>query len=180
VNNAISNVKKTPKVKKFSIRSTMPKITRNKALDLALALVMVSSAVWLTGCATTGAASPSARPVFYPNAKLNQVGQPVANADADACMGAARDAGLTPDEKNNAVAHDAAKGAAVGGVAGAVSGLFTGRSLENSAERGVAGAAVGGSVGAVNGAFNNKPSHTYRNYVQRCLKDKGYDVIGWN
>jgi hypothetical protein len=30
------------------------------------------------------------------------------------------------------------------------------------------------------GAFHEKPSVTFRHYVQRCLKDKGYDVIGWN
>lgn len=146
----------------------------------SLLLGAMLSALGLTGCATTGAASPSARPVFYPNAKLNTVGKSAANADADACMGAAKDAGLTPEEKNNAIAHDAAKGSAMGGVAGAVSGLITGHSLERSAERGLAGAAVGGSVGAVKGAFDEKPSHTYRSYVHRCLKEKGYDVIGWN
>ena len=43
------------------------------------------------------------------------------------------------------------------------------------------GAAVGGSAGAVQGAFRNeRPSSTYRTYVQRCLADKGFDVIGWN
>jgi hypothetical protein len=32
----------------------------------------------------------------------------------------------------------------------------------------------------VSGAFHEKPSSTYRHFVQRCLKDKGFDVIGWN
>ena len=40
--------------------------------------------------------------------------------------------------------------------------------------------AVGGSAGAVSGALHEKPSSTYRHFVQRCLKDKGFDVIGWN
>ena len=45
---------------------------------------------------------------------------------------------------------------------------------------GAAGAAVGGSAGAVSGALQDKPSSIYRQYVQRCLSDKGFEVIGWN
>ena len=134
----------------------------------------------LAACATTGPNSVSARPVFYPNAKFNNVGKDVANQDADACIASAKDSGLTPDEKDNAVAHDAAKGAAVGGVVGAVSGLVRGKGLEGVLGGAAGGAAVGGAAGAVNGAMTTKVSHTYRNFVQRCLKDKGYDVIGWN
>lgn len=134
----------------------------------------------LSGCASTGAASTSARPVFYPNAKFNSAGQDRANQDAETCMGQARAAGLTPEEKDNAVLHGAEKGAAVGGVASAVGALVRGKGVERVVENGAAGAAVGGSVGAVAGAFHEKPSGTYRHYVQRCLRDKGYDVIGWN
>lgn len=94
-------------------------------------------------------------------------------------MNNAREAGLTPEEKDNAVGRGAAKGAAVGGVAGAVGALVRGHP-ERALEVGAEGAAVGGSAGAVAGAFHEKPSGTFRHYVQRCLKDKGYDVIGWN
>jgi hypothetical protein len=46
---------------------------------------------------------------------------------------------------------------------------------------GAAGAAIGGSAGAVSGAFNNdKVNPVYRPFVQRCLQEKGFDVIGWN
>lgn len=34
--------------------------------------------------------------------------------------------------------------------------------------------------GAVSGALHEKASATYRHFVQRCLSDKGFDVIGWN
>lgn len=136
-------------------------------------------AALLAACATTGPSSPSARPVFYPNATLTRVGDAQAQSDSDQCMGSAKGAGLSPEEKDNAVAHGAAKGAAVGGVAGLVGGLVRGRP-DRAIENGVAGVAVGGSVGAVAGAFHEKPSGTFRHYVQRCLKDKGYDVIGWN
>ena len=152
------------------LRSTMQKFFTTTAL-LGTAL--------LAACATTGPSSPSARPVFYPNATLTRVGDAQAQSDSDQCMGSAKGAGLTPEEKDNAVAHGAAKGAAVGGVAGLVGGLVRGRP-DRAIENGVAGVAVGGSVGAVAGAFHEKPSGTFRHYVQRCLKDKGYDVIGWN
>ena len=73
------------------------------------------------------------------------------------------------------------EGAAVGGVASMVGALITGRGGEGMLRSGVAGAAVGGSAGAVSGAFHNDtPSGVYRSYVQRCLRDKGFDVIGWN
>ena len=133
----------------------------------------------LTGCAGTG--SPSARPVLYPNATLNRVGDAQGRAEADACMAKAASAGLTPDEKTNAVARGAGAGAATGGVAAAVGALVTGRGSEGAIRAGAAGAAVGGSAGAVQGAFrNDRPSSTYRNFVQRCLGEKGFDVIGWN
>ena len=148
-------------------------------MQKSLSTAALLGAALLAGCATTGPSSPSARPVFYPNATLNRVSDAQAQSDSDQCMSSAKGAGLTPDEKDNAVAHGAAKGAAVGGVAGVVGGLIRGRP-DRAIENGVAGVAVGGSVGAVAGAFHEKPSGTFRHYVQRCLKDKGYDVIGWN
>lgn len=144
------------------------------------ASAVLLSAIILAGCAATGASSPSARPVFYPNPTLNRVGNAQAQQDADQCMASASSAGLTPEEKDNAVARGAAKGAAVGGVAAAVGALVTGRNTERVLERGATGAAVGGSAGAVAGAFHNKPSATFRQYVQQCLRDKGYNIIGWN
>jgi outer membrane lipoprotein SlyB len=52
----------------------------------------------------------------------------------------------------------------------------------NDALRGAAaGGLIGGAAGAVSGSFNNdKPNSVYRTFVQRCLTDKGFDVIGWN
>ena len=134
----------------------------------------------LAGCAATGPSSPSARPVLYPNAALNRVGDANARAEVDACMARAQAAGLTPDEKNNEVAHRAGQGAAVGGVAAAVGALVTGRSVDRVIRNGAVGAAVGGSAGAVSGAMNEKASTTYRHFVQRCVSEKGFDVIGWN
>ena len=132
----------------------------------------------LAGCATTGPNSPSARPVLYPNAALNRVGAAQAQIEATTCMSQAAATGLTPDEKSNQVGRRAGEGAAVGGVASAVGALISGRNVLNA---GAAGVAIGGSAGAVSGAFrNDRPNATYRNFVQHCLRDKGFEVIGWN
>jgi hypothetical protein len=134
----------------------------------------------LAGCAATGPNSPSARPVLYPNAALNRAGDVSARVEVDACMARAQAAGLTPDEKNNETARRAGQGAAMGGVGAAVGALVTGRGVEGVVRSGAAGAAVGGSVGAVSGAMHERASATYRNFVQRCLGDRGFEVIGWN
>ena len=135
----------------------------------------------LSACAASGPNSPSARPVLYPNATLNRVGDAQGQAEANACMSRAVAAGLSPEQKTNEVGRRAGEGAATVGVASAVGALITGRGSEGVLRAGAAGAAVGGSAGAVSGAFhNNRPNSTYRNFVQRCLSEKGLEVIGWN
>ncbi len=92
----------------------------------------------------------------------------------------ASNAGLTPQDQDHSSSRSALQGAAVGGVAAAVGALVYGRGPERALRSGVAGAAVAGSAGAVSGALQAKPNATYRHYVQRCLQDRGFDVIGWN
>ena len=145
------------------------------ARPLSVALFAV-----LAGCASTGPNSPSAKPVLYPNAALTRVGEAQARAQADGCMARAAQAGLAPDQKTNEVGRRAGEGAATAGVASAIGALITGRSSD-ILRAGATGAAVGGSAGAVSGAFhNNRANPVYRQFVQRCLSEKGFDVIGWN
>ncbi len=135
----------------------------------------------LSACAASGPNSPSARPVLYPNATLNRVGDAQGQQEANACMSRAMAAGLTPEQKTNEVGRRAGEGAATAGVASAVGALITGRGSEGVLRAGAAGAAVGGSAGVVSGAFHNdRPNSTYRNFVHRCLSEKGFEVIGWN
>jgi outer membrane lipoprotein SlyB len=122
----------------------------------------------VAGCATTQ------KPVLYPNSHLNNVGDAAAQRDIDDCMRLADNAGVS--KSNNQVLNRGAEGAAVGGAAAAVGTLIRGGSVVEGA---AVGAAVGGTAGAVHGAFQNNANPTYRNYVQRCLRDRGYDVIGW-
>jgi hypothetical protein len=153
----------------------------NQPYFLRLTLVsLLTVQALLMGCASTGPNSPSARPVLYPNATLNRVGEAQGRAEADSCMAKAAQAGLSPEQKTNDVGRRAGEGAAVAGVASAVGALITGRGSD-VLRAGATGAAVGGSAGAVSGAFHNdKASPVYRQFVQRCLGDKGFDVIGWN
>jgi hypothetical protein len=134
----------------------------------------------LSACATGGPSSASARPVLYPNATLNRVGETQGQAEVNACMARAQASGLSPALATNEVGRRAGEGAAVGGVASAIGALITGRGSD-VLRAGVTGAAVGGSAGAVSGAFHDdKPNGVYRQFVQRCLSEKGFDVIGWN
>jgi hypothetical protein len=128
----------------------------------AAALLLVA------GCATTQ------KPVLYPNAHLKNVGDATAQRDINECMQMADNAGVS--KSNNQVVKRGAEGAAVGGAAAAVGTLIRGGSVVEGA---AVGAAVGGTAGAVHGAFQNNTNPTYRNFVQRCLHDRGYDVIGW-
>lgn len=135
----------------------------------------------LSACAASGANSPSARPVLYPNATLNRVGDAQGRLEANACMARAESAGLSPMQQSNEVGRRAGEGAATVGVASVVGALISGRGSDGVLRAGAAGAAVGGSAGAVSGAFHNdRPNSTYRSFVQRCLSEKGFDVIGWN
>jgi outer membrane lipoprotein SlyB len=122
------------------------------------------------GCATTQ------RPVLYPNAKLKRVGTEVAQRDIDGCMRLAEQYGVSPG-RGEKVVRGGGGGAAVGGATGAVAGAIGGRNVVDSAAR---GAAVGATAGAVGGAVrSDRPSEAYRGFVRRCLRERGYDVIGW-
>jgi outer membrane lipoprotein SlyB len=140
---------------------------------------LIMAAFVLAGCAHSGSRSPNARPVLYPNATFKQIGETKALEEVDVCMGSASRAGLTPDEKDNAVGHGAAKGAAVVGTVVGVGALVRGRGLEGAIGAGAKGAVVGGAGGAVAGSFQEKPNMTFRHFVQRCLGEKGLEVIGW-
>jgi hypothetical protein len=121
-------------------------------------------------------AAAEKRPVLYPNARMQQVGEAQARRDVDQCIANAGRAGAS-GAGAGPIARGAAEGAAVGGATAAVgSAVRGGRILENAA----AGAAVGATAGAVHGAFRSDgPDAIHRNYVQRCLSDLGYEVIGW-
>jgi len=136
---------------------------------LSVACIGLALVLMVAGCATQ-------RPVLYPNAKLKRVGNEIAQQDVDDCIRLAEQYGVSPG-RGEKVARGGGAGAAVGGATGAVAGAIGHRNVVDSAAR---GAAIGGTAGAVGGAVrSDRPSEPYRGFVQRCLRERGYDVIGW-
>jgi hypothetical protein len=129
-----------------------------------LAIAMAAAA----GCADK-------RPVLYPNAHLNRVGNEAAQRDIDACIQFAKDGGADSD-KGAEIAKSTAGGAAVGGAVGAATGAVLGN-LGRGAAAGAAGGAAGGLVRGT--LTSGDPDPVFRNFVDRCLREKGYDPIGW-
>ena len=136
---------------------------------LAPAVVML--VMIAVGCAH------SQSPVLYPNAKLKEAGKDQADAEISACRSLADDyvssGGATAKEIGKDTAAGGVGGAAVGAVAGAVSGGGAGRGS-------AIGAATGATAGAVHGTYKSSgPSPVYKNFVNKCLHERGYEVIGW-
>lgn len=129
-------------------------------------LLAVAIAASLSACV--------AKPVLYPNPHYNEVGKEQSKTDI-------KDCGTKADEfvKNDRATRTAAsmgQGAAIGAAAGAATGAVFG-----SIGRGALGGGIGGAAaGLVGGLFHTRqPAVPYKNFVDRCLHDRGYDVIGW-
>lgn len=129
----------------------------------------------LLGMALSGSACAAQRPLLYPNSHLYAVGQAAAQNDIDECMQLARDYGADTN-RGGRVAQSTAGGAAVGGAAGAAAGAVWGRP-----GRGAAAGAAGGAAGAMTRSIinSNEPAPVFRGFVEKCLRDKGYAIIGW-
>jgi hypothetical protein len=126
------------------------------------------AAVVLWGCADK-------RPVLYPNAHLKQVGEEAARRDVDECIRFAQESGAE-GSKGTEIAKNTAGGAALGGAVGAATGAVLGNLGRGTA----AGAAGGAAGGLVKGIFDSgDPDPVFRNFVDRCLREKGYESIGW-
>ena len=136
--------------------------------------LFVVAAALVAGCAT-----PVAKPAFYPNAYYQRVGPAQAQADAQFCAELAQQSDVRAVNKVDA-GRAAAAGAAGVGTAGVVGSLISGNkpNLKNIA----AGAAAIGAGGAAATAAGQSVggSSIYRQFVQQCLAERGYQVIGWN
>jgi Glycine-zipper domain len=122
-------------------------------------------------------ASCAPKPILYPNQHYKEVGQDVAERDIDECTQMAKDAGATPSQgKTGQVAGSTAGGGAVGSAAGAVGGAVVGHPGRGA----MVGAASGATAGFLRGLFRRSPpSQAFKQFVQRCLKERGYDPVGW-
>ena len=135
----------------------------------ARTLCVAFVSVCVTGCM-------SKRPVFYPNAHLDSVGTAQSQADVDACLNLASEYLGADSGVAGEAATRATKGSVIGGAAGAAGGAVAGRAGRGAAV-GAASAATAGAVSGVLGA--NRPDAATRRFVERCLRERGYETIGW-
>jgi outer membrane lipoprotein SlyB len=132
--------------------------------------------VWLVGgMVMSSLACAAQRPVLYPNAHLKAVGAAAAQQDIDDCLQQAA-AGGYQAKPEAGVAGSTAVGAAPGAAGGPAGGAGAG-----GAGRGAAmGAAGGGAAGLIRGLFRSRDlDPVQRRFVEQCLREKGYQVIGW-
>ena len=141
------------------------------------AVLLAALFAGLITASIAGCSSSPKRPVLYPNQHLNRVGGHVSQQDIDACMRLAHSSGVNVT-KDGEVGRKAAGGAALGGVSTGVYGAVRGSS--DVGNRALAGAAAGAATGAVRGGIQStEQSPIFKNFVNKCLSDKGYSVIGW-
>lgn len=133
-----------------------------RAKELAWAFVLLA-----TACGTK-------QPVLYPNAKLRAVSEATARADVEDCLELAEAHARSSEAKEAAArtAGDATVGAATGAAVGGVVG---------SASRGAAAGAAGGAAGGLTRWLLRRrdPQPLVRAYAERCLRERGYDTMGW-
>jgi outer membrane lipoprotein SlyB len=115
------------------------------------------------------------RPVLYPSPYLKAVGQERAESDINDCIRLASEQGAQGDAGEK-VAKETVEGGAIGGAVGAGVGAVL-----SSVGRGAAAGAAGGAAGALTrGLFrSSEPDPVFRGFVDRCLREKGYEPIGW-
>lgn len=137
------------------MKSTMAKLT-----------AIFTIAMTLMACAS--------KPILQPNKKYSRVGHERSEQDINMCMKQAdQQLEKTQDRRTmKAAGIGAVAGGVVGGVAGSTGHVGT-----------LGGAALGAGAGAVGGALIghfSTPKEAKRGLVNYCLKQKGYEVAGWD
>jgi hypothetical protein len=114
------------------------------------------------------------RPVLYPNDKLNSAGKEASTQDINECIQLSVEAGLE-EKKGKEVAGETVKEGARGAIIGAAVGAVTG----NLGEAAAIGAAGGAAAGMTREALDRELDPVQKQYVDQCLRDRGYQPIGW-
>lgn len=133
-----------------------------------LSSLVFCSAILLNACATP-------QPILYPNEQAKEVGNEQVRKDINECSQLAKDSGASSSgaaETAKETAGSATEGAATGAATGAVTG--------NAGTAAAVGAISRGMGRFFSGMRRNKgPSPAYKEIVERCLIDKGYEPVGW-
>ena len=143
--------------------------------------VKASSASALTILFTVGSlvACAGPEPILRSNTQLQLYGKEAAEREVGICEIKAERAGLQHGTNRSGNAGAGLLLGLVGGAAiGASTGLVGGPT--GVAIGAAAGAAVGGVVGVLGGTYKTlEPRQEYAAFVERCLKEKGYETAGW-
>ncbi|MBI3604339.1 MAG: hypothetical protein HY205_07840 [Nitrospirae bacterium] len=136
------------------------------ASRLTCALLVVG----LTACS-------SPKPILYPNVHFQTVGQDGAAKDIEECKALAESAGATSGKGKVA---EAGKSTAVGAGLGAAGGAVGGAVVGSAGSGAAIGAVSGGTLGLLRSLFkSSEPSTTFKAFVNHCLKERGYEPVGW-
>jgi outer membrane lipoprotein SlyB len=139
-------------------------MTMSKGITLSVVLLLGSI---LAGCA-------SHSPILYPNAHLKTVGDEQAQRDVAACQQVAEE--YVKSNPGGDVAKSTLIGGAGGAVIGAAVGAVTGNFWQTAGEWAAGGAAGGLFYGLLRGS---EPSPVHKGFVERCLRERGYEPMGW-
>ena len=138
----------------------------NNLFRLAISFAIIFS------CLACAAAK---HPILAPNEHLQEMTADAVQRDIDECIRMAKEAGPGA-ARGKQIAGQTTGGAAIGAAAGAVAGAITG-----SPGLGAASGAAGGATGGlVRGLFRSTSLDAgQRRYVEECLRQKGYQPVGW-
>jgi hypothetical protein len=130
--------------------------------------------IYLIPIALVAAACGTQKPVLYPNNRLSQAGSAQAEGDIAECQQ------LADEYVRSNPGRDVAGSTAIGGGLGAATGAVGGAVAGNAGTGAAAGAAAGAAGGLLHGLFRaSEPSPLHKSYVEKCLREKGYEIVGW-
>lgn len=137
--------------------------------NFVILFVMVS---FLTACA-------GPEPLLQSNKQLQLYGREKARHEVDVCRRKVDATGVkTGVHQTGNAATGAVLGATLGGAVGASAGVIGG--LPGVTIGAAAGAGLGLVIGLVGGTFKPLvPDPPYADAVEKCLREKGYEVNGW-
>ena len=139
---------------------------RTRATGVFLATSLLALGV---GCAS--------RPVVYSDARSSPASDAQVQADIDQCMTLAR----AHAREGQSVAREATRNTATSAAVGAATGAVGGAIWGNAGRGAATGAAVGGTAGLMRTVLRSRTNDdpVTRRYVERCLRERGHDVLGW-
>jgi len=118
----------------------------------------------------------SSQPIMYPNETAKEAGNEQVKKDIDECIQLAEDSGAKSNDAGE-VAKETAGSAAEGAATGAATGAIGGGDPATSAAIAVVSRGINGLFSGMR--KSNQPSAAYKQIVERCLIEKGYEPVGW-